>query len=115
MGYIDMETLQYEARPAMQTRMKPAVNVVKFGDGYEQRSPAGLNAMLRSYSPVFRITSEQDITALDNFLMRHGGYKAFLWHSPVTKRMVKVVCRQWSTTTDNVWTDFHCQFDEVIA
>lgn len=110
-----METLRYEARPGMQSTMKPAVNIVKFGDGYEQRSPAGLNPQLCSYSPVFRVKDDLEARVLYAFFVRHGGWKAFLWRSPVINRTVKVVCRQWSTTTDNIWMDFHCQFDEVIA
>ncbi|ECM3181154.1 phage tail protein [Salmonella enterica subsp. enterica serovar Newport] len=110
-----METLRYEARPGMQTTMKPAVRVVKFGDGYEQRSPDGLNPLLRSYSPVFRVKDDMEAKVLDAFFTRHGSWKAFLWRSPVTNRTVRVVCREWSTTTDNPWMDFHCQFDEVMS
>ncbi|EJR6806041.1 phage tail protein [Salmonella enterica] len=110
-----METLRYEARPGMQTSMKPAVKVVKFGDGYEQRSPDGLNPLLYSYSPVFRLKDDLEVKVLSDFFIRHGGWKAFLWRSPVTNRTVKVVCRQWDITTQNTWVDFRCQFDEVVA
>lgn len=99
----------------MRTATKPRVRVVKFGDGYEQRSPDGLNSLLRSYSPVFRAKDYLEAKVLDAFFTRHGSWKAFLWRSPMTNRTVKVVCRQWDTTTNNIWTDFHCQFDEVIS
>jgi phage-related protein len=69
------------------------VTTIKFGDGYEQRRPTGLNHQLINFQPVFRITSDNSRTALEAFLAEHGGYKAFLWRPPKYNRTIKVVCR----------------------
>lgn len=49
---------------------------VRFGDGYSQRAPAGLNADLKTYSVTLSV-SREEATALESFLAEHGGWKAF--------------------------------------
>ncbi|WP_201035761.1 phage tail protein, partial [Salmonella enterica] len=49
-----MKTFYWIPREGMQSSVTPAVQTVKFGDGYEQRRPAGLNFRLKSFKPVFR-------------------------------------------------------------
>lgn len=51
----------------METTRKPSVITVKFGDGYEQRRAGGLNADLKTFKPVFRVTDEYSRAALDSF------------------------------------------------
>ncbi|EAO8184601.1 phage tail protein, partial [Salmonella enterica] len=50
-----MRTFAWVPRPGMGIKTKPSVRVVKFGDGYEQRSQGGLNSQLRSFTPTFRV------------------------------------------------------------
>ena len=109
-----MRMFAWVPRPGMGIKTKPAVRVVKFGDGCEQRSQGGLNSQLRSFTPTFRVTSD-DLPYLLAFLKEHGAYKAFLWRPPAINQTIKVVCREWAVNTQNLYADVSCQFDEVVA
>ncbi|HCB8803893.1 TPA: phage tail protein, partial [Escherichia coli] len=52
----EIKTLHWCPREGMQVTEKPSVVTVKFGDGYQQRRPAGLNAQLKTFQVVFRVT-----------------------------------------------------------
>ena len=110
-----MKTFNWVPREGMQSTMVPSVTTIKFGDGYEQRRPAGLNHQLLNFQPVFRVTSEEARAALEAFLSDHGGYKAFLWRPPKYNRTIRIVCREWSVTDNVVYSDFSCKFEQVIA
>ncbi len=49
---------------------------VRFGDGYSQRAPAGLNADLKTYSVTLSV-SREEATALESFLAEHGAGRPF--------------------------------------
>lgn len=108
-----MRTFVWVPRPGMGIKTKPSVRVVKFGAGYEQRSPEGLNSRLRSFTPVFRVISDELPYLLD-FLEEHGAYTAFLWRPPAVNRAIIVVCREWDVKVQNLYADVSCQFDEVV-
>lgn len=60
----------------MKTENKPSIKTVRFGDGYEQRSPNGLNHSLRVFTCDFKVeANERD--SFEKFLARHEGYKSF--------------------------------------
>lgn len=107
------EVFNWIPREGMETTRKPSVITVKFGDGYEQRRAGGLNADLKTFKPVFRVTDEYSRAALDSFLSRHAGIRAFLWRPPKQNRTVRVVCREWSISDNAMYTDFNCTFEEV--
>ncbi|EPX8932608.1 phage tail protein, partial [Escherichia coli] len=54
----EIKTLHLVPREGMQVSEKPSVARVRFGDGYEQRRPTGLNARLKTFQAVFRVTDE---------------------------------------------------------
>lgn len=60
----------------MKTENKPSIKTVRFGDGYEQRSPNGLNHSLRVFTCDFRVEANER-NSFELFLARHGGYKSF--------------------------------------
>lgn len=60
----------------MKTEHKPSIKTVRFGDGYEQRSPNGLNHSQRVFTCDFRVEAN-DRDSFEQFLLRHGGYKSF--------------------------------------
>ena len=62
------EAFNWIPREGMETTRKPSVITVKFGDGYEQRRAGGLNADLKTFKPVFRVTDEYSRAALDSFI-----------------------------------------------
>lgn len=45
-----MKTFRWKVKPGMDVASAPSVRKVRFGDGYSQRAPAGLNADLKTYS-----------------------------------------------------------------
>ncbi len=54
----EIKTLHLVPREGMQVSEKPSVVRVRFGDGYEQRRPTGLNPQLKTFQAVFRVTDE---------------------------------------------------------
>ncbi|EEC9209939.1 TPA: phage tail protein, partial [Escherichia coli] len=45
----EIKTLHLVPREGMQVSEKPSVVRVRFGDGYEQRRPTGLNPQLKTF------------------------------------------------------------------
>lgn len=50
-----METLQWCVRTDLAVENTPEIMEVKFGDGYTQRSPKGLNNLLRAYTGTIKV------------------------------------------------------------
>ena len=96
----EIKTLHLVPREGMQVSEKPSVVRVRFGDGYEQRRPTGLNARLKTFQAVFRVTDEPT--------------RAFLWRPPKHNRTVRVVCREWSVTDNARYSDFSCTIEQVV-
>lgn len=81
------------ARRPFRTR-KPRVKSIRFGDGYEQRFPDGLNTMLASWELAFRCRSRSVADAIDDFLYAQAGADAFDWTDPLGNAG-KYICREW--------------------
>ena len=91
----------------------PSVRKVRFGDGYSQRAPAGLNANLKTYSVTISVP-RWEATALESFLAEHGGWKAFLWTPPYDWRQIKVTCAKWSSRVSMLRVEFSAEFEQVV-
>ena len=77
----------------------PTVRTIKFGDGYEQRTPDGINTRLLKVSLVFDKRNEAETTAISHFLHQRGGSEAFAYLPPSPySSMKKFVCRSWDVT-----------------
>ncbi|GHL83176.1 hypothetical protein ECZU36_44600 [Escherichia coli] len=50
-----MKTFRWKVKPGMDVASTPSVREVRFGDGYSQRAPAGLNANLKTYSVTISV------------------------------------------------------------
>ncbi|STY59702.1 Phage-related protein [Mannheimia haemolytica] len=50
-----METLKWCVRTDLAVENTPEIMEVKFGDGYTQRSPKGLNNLLRAYTGTIKV------------------------------------------------------------
>ena len=95
-----MKTFRWKVKPGMDVASVPSVRKVRFGDGYSQRAPAGLNANLKTYSV--------------SFLEEHGGWKAFLWTPPYEWRQIKVTCAKWSSRVSMLRVEFSAEFEQVV-
>ncbi len=109
-----METFNWPVLPDMQVSTEPKVHVVKFGDGYEQRAPVGINNNLKAYDVTIRV-NRQDAPELEDFFSRHGGVTAFLWTPPYDYKTIRVVCRKWGTRVEMLRAVFTARFEQVIA
>lgn len=72
---------------------KPRVNLVQFGDGYEQRIGDGINTMPRTWTLVFNVDGSVG-DAIDAFLRGQAGLTAFDW-TPPTGAAGKWKCGEW--------------------
>ncbi len=72
-----MKTFRWKVKPGMDVTSAPSVREVRFGDGYSQRAPAGLNADLKTYSVTLSV-SREEATALESFLAEHGAGRPFV-------------------------------------
>ncbi|MBX9348709.1 phage tail protein [Chromobacterium vaccinii] len=98
-----------------ETETAPAVSVSRFGDGYSQRVPAGINSIVDSYNLSFNYRNDKEIADMSSFLERHGGVRWFWFQSPGGGK-VKVVCQKpWRRifVSKGVVT-LICTFDQVF-
>lgn len=109
-----MEQFHWCVAPNMSETAEPKTTVIKFGDGYEQRAPDGINNNLRSYSVTLKARREES-HLIDDFLARHGAVKAFKWREPNKHRLITVKCPTWSTNVDHTVTTITATFEEVVA
>jgi phage-related protein len=72
----------------------PAVRLVRFGDGYEQRAPAGLNHQLRSWQVRCERCEPRVWGDMLAFLRARAGVEAFDWTTN-EDIPVRVVCETW--------------------
>ena len=59
-----MKTFRWKVKPGMDVASVPSVRKVRFGDGYSQRAPAGLNANLKTYSVTLSVPREEARTGV---------------------------------------------------
>lgn len=109
-----MQTFWWKVQNNSQTSATPKTKVIKFGDGYEQRTQNGINNNLKNYSVTLVGIREDLIWAL-KFLEDHGAIKAFLWKEPSTYKNIKVVCRSWTSTPNGNAMTITATFEEVVA
>ena len=78
---------------------EPSVRTLKFGDGYEQRTPDGINTNLLKISLTYDNRDEAESTAIAHFLNERGGSEAFVYLPPSPySSMKKFICRKWDVT-----------------
>lgn len=88
----------------------PAVHLVKFGDGYEQRVKNGINNLQQSISVSFANRPKADIDDIVAFFETKGGFTAFDFTLADTnggsnEETIKVVCDSWNQTWN--YDDFY--------
>ncbi len=76
-------------------RHTPRVRKAQFGDGYEQRSADGLNAINTEYDLEFTLTAA-DSAVLLAFFENLAGVSSFDWQPPGAAASKKWICDNWS-------------------
>ena len=79
----------------------PKVLVAKFGDGYEQRLPNGINSIDETFNATFNNRTKEEIDAITGYLASLKGATSFTYTIPDTngsgnKTSIKVVCENYS-------------------
>lgn len=78
-----------------QKKSQPAVRVVKFGDGYEQRLAYGVNTQPKVWELRWSASSNSNADAIEAFFEARGAVESFDWTPLQEATAYKFVCRQW--------------------
>lgn len=96
---------------------KPKVRNVKFGDGYEENAPDGINNDPRSFSVTFGKRSNDEIADIATFIEQKAKLaQPFLWKPfPPFDTVGIFICRDWSFTADEFNSNaIHATLDELF-
>jgi phage-related protein len=87
---------------ASQLQLKPAVNVVRFGNGYEQRVPDGINSNQLRFNLNFEGRDSNEARAIAHFLHKRKGSEGFFFNAPFPYNFdgsqlypKRFVCEEW--------------------
>ena len=107
-----MFVFTWKAEYGASKTVTPKVDVIKFGDNYEQRQGRGINRSPRKFTLGFKNKTEV-IADIDNFLLARGAVEAFAYTHPGQSAGV-FVCREW-TRTDIAFraSELTATFEEV--
>lgn len=97
------------------SQRQPRVLRLQFGDGYEQRSPDGINHDLRSWSLTFQHCPSAEADQIEAFFVTNQtAIQPFAWTPPRAAAAAKFVCRGWRRVMESPVTDtISCTFEEV--
>jgi phage-related protein len=97
--------------------VKPSIKEVRFGDGFVQRSPDGINNILLPFNLTFDKRTDAETRAILHFLNTRAGHQSFIFMPPPPFNINKLfVCAQWRHNIvfqNNNTID--CQFQETVA
>ncbi|MDG6880939.1 Phage-related protein [Phocoenobacter uteri] len=110
---MEIEKFPFCPKPGYSVSNEPKRKAIQFGDGYQQRIADGLNPLLRKFSLTFKVPSKKK-ESFEDFLAKHGGVKAFYFQERSQSKLIKVVCPKWSETAKLRYSDFACEFEEVL-
>lgn len=72
----------WEPTYASQLKTKPSINVIKFGNGYEQRTEDGVNNSLLQFDLIFEGREEKEARAIVHFFQKRKGAISFFYNPP---------------------------------
>jgi len=103
-----MTTFPYTPKSAT-LEVAPNLYSAKFGDGYEQAAPQGINYLPQKWSLVFN----SNVSSIKAFLATLGGYQSFHWTPPNASNPLAFVCKSWSEqdTPGGIRT-LNCTFEQ---
>ena len=97
-----MPTFSWAESPGTALEETPRVASTRFGDGYEECAPDGLNPLAQAWTLQFRRVSRSGGDAIVAFLRARvsavGGLEAFDWWPLWATAAIKVRCRGWTRT-----------------
>lgn len=94
----------------------PRINIIQFGDGYQQRAKDGLNAILLPFDYTFSERKLDEAVAILHFLHQRQGKESFYFTPPGPFGVLKLfICKEWSHSS--IFQDNHtirAKFEEVV-
>jgi phage-related protein len=88
-----------------QLQIKPAVNLIKFGNGYEQRTPDGVNNNLLKFDLILEGRNKNETRAIAHFLHKRKASDSFFYDAPFPYNFdnsqtypKRFVCEEWNVT-----------------
>ena len=93
-------------------KKKPRVASQKFGDGYEQRMPDGINSKVETWTLSFSLRPVTVILNISEFLDGREGVYPFLWETPEGE-VKQFVCKEWNPVYNHYWDNsLTCVFEQ---
>lgn len=80
---------------SLQGDRKWRLDIAKFGDGYQQRTLDGINALDESFKVSWSVRPREMLLEMDGYLRAQQG-RAFLFADPGTGVTYTVFCDEWS-------------------
>lgn len=109
-----MSTFTWSPAPGAAQDKTPRVRASQFGEGYQQRTPDGINTIARVWTLTFRRVTA-DVDAIDAFLTARNGAESFIW-TPPTGAAGKFICKKWGETVPAlVLQEISATFEEVFG
>jgi phage-related protein len=94
---------------------EPRVLGAKFGDGYEQRLPDGINNMPQAWDLNFEQVDNAIADDITNFLRARAGWEAFDWTPKWGTVAIRVKCPKWSRSPDGeALSRISARFEQVF-
>jgi len=86
-----------------QLQLKPPVNVIRFGNGYEQRIADGINTNLLKLTLNFEGRNDEETRAIAHFLHKRKGADGFFFKAPFPYNFdnyqtypKRFICEEWN-------------------
>lgn len=106
------ETFTWLPEWESQLDQEPKVTVTKFGDGYEQRVPQGINIAAEKWQLTFS-ESIGNFSEVLTFLRARNGVESFYWTTPLNEQRI-FVCRKWTLRRKMGVNVITADFEEVF-
>jgi phage-related protein len=95
--------------------IQPRVIVASFGDGYSQRTGAGLNTQPQVWSLTWGPMGAADIDTIEAFFAARRGVEPFRWTPPRESSPRVFVCPEWQVIERGAsLAELTARFDEVF-
>lgn len=95
-----MAVYDWAESPGTARQVRPRVAATRFGDGYQERAPDGLNPITDVWSVQHRAVDDTVADAIVAFLQARinavTGQESFEWWPPRAAAAIRVTCSEWS-------------------
>ncbi len=99
-GFTDLTSTVRRPDKNMSAQSQPKVRITDFGDGYQQRTAAGINNLDQSYSVSFSNRTKEEIDDIVAFFVSKGGVTNFTFTIPDSNNSgetaIKVIYMSWT-------------------